>query len=446
MPAASPPPTHPRPLPPERVLITLLGFYMMLQAISTDLYLPSLPGLVRTFDVPPATVALTLSVFVLVYGTMQLVLGPVSDRYGRYPALVGGLALYAGASVAAAQAPSIGILIGARAVQAIGCCGVVVAARAIVRDAYTPAAGARVLAQASSILAMGPLFGPLLGGVLEVHFGFRGAFVVLALVSVSLLAVTLRLRLETAPPPDPKALRPRAIARNYVTVLKSRPFRVYTLAASASYGNLFAFISGSSFVLIGVLDVPTTLYGLCFAFCVCGYLVGTLACRRLLARDGIPRALQRGAWLALAASLALCALAAAGVDHWAALLLPAFAIFMGHGVVFPCSQAGSRRPVSAPRGRGRRDVRLSADGRCLRHRHADRRNPRRHGPSLGLHHDRLRHRDLRGRAPGCGSPASRNRVTGASRPDEVPVNGSARAAGTPGANDWTGESGQADGR
>ncbi|MCK7501120.1 MAG: MFS transporter [Comamonadaceae bacterium] len=141
MPAASPPPMHAKPLPPERVLITVLGFYMMLQAISTDLYLPSLPGLTRTFGVPPATVALTLSVFVLVYGTMQLVLGPVSDRYGRYPALVGGLALYAGASIAAAQASSIGILIGARAVQAVGCCGVVVAARAIVRDAYTPCGG-----------------------------------------------------------------------------------------------------------------------------------------------------------------------------------------------------------------------------------------------------------------------------------------------------------------
>ena len=335
---------HPRPLPSQRVLVTVLGFYMMLQAISTDLYLPSLPGLARTFGVPPATVALTLSVFVLVYGTMQLVLGPMSDRYGRYPALVGGLALYAGASVAAAQAPSIGILIGARAVQAIGCCGVVVAARAIVRDAYTPTAGARVLAQASSILAMGPLFGPLLGGVLEVHYGFRGAFVVLALVSASLLAVTLWLRLETAPAPDPQALRPRAIASNYVTVLKSRQFRVYTLAASASYGNLFAFISGSSFVLIGVLGVPTTLYGVCFAFCVCGYLAGTFACRRLLARDGVPCALQRGAWLALAASLVLCTLAAAGVHHWAALLLPTFGIFMGHGVVFPCSQAGSVAP------------------------------------------------------------------------------------------------------
>jgi DHA1 family bicyclomycin/chloramphenicol resistance-like MFS transporter len=149
---------------------------------------------------------------------------------------------------------------------------------------------------------------------------------------------------DRAPAPDPKALRPRAIATNYLAVLKSRQFRVYTLAASASYGNLFAFISGSSFVLIGVLGVPTTLYGLCFAFCVCGYLVGTLACRRLLARDGIPRALQRGAWLALAASLLLCTLAAAGVHHWAALLLPTFGIFMGHGVVFPCSQAGSVAP------------------------------------------------------------------------------------------------------
>ncbi|MBK9702850.1 MAG: multidrug effflux MFS transporter [Betaproteobacteria bacterium] len=400
---------HPRPLPSQRVLVTVLGFYMMLQAISTDLYLPSLPGLARTFGVPPATVALTLSVFVLVYGTMQLVLGPMSDRYGRYPALVGGLALYAGASVAAAQAPSIGILIGARAVQAIGCCGVVVAARAIVRDAYTPTAGARVLAQASSILAMGPLFGPLLGGVLEVHYGFRGAFVVLALISASLLAVTLWLRLETAPAPDPQALRPRAIARNYVTVLKSRPFRVYTLAASASYGNLFAFISGSSFVLIGVLGVPTTLYGVFFAFCVCGYLAGTFACRRLLARDGVPRAAARRVARPGGESRAVHAgggrrpslggAAAADLRHL-------------HGARRRLSlQPGrQRRPVSAPRGRRRGDVRLSADGRRRRHRNADRRHAQRHGLPAGLHDDRLRCRDLR-----RGPPRRRPVAGGSSR-------------------------------
>lgn len=331
-------------MPSERVLITLIGCYMMLQAISTDLYLASLPGLARTFAVPASTVALTLSVFVLVYGAMQLVLGPVSDRYGRYPVLVGGLVLYALASVAAALAPSIDVLIAARALQATGCCGVVVAARAVVRDAYAPAAGARVLAQASSILALGPLFGPMLGSVLEVRYGFRGAFVLLTLLSVALLAATLWLRLETHTAPDPHALRPRALAVAYVSVLRSAPFRRYTLVAAASYANLFAFISGSSFVLIGVLGVPTALYGFCFAFCVCGYLAGTLACRRLLARLGLARALQRGAALSLAASLALCALALAGVHHWVALLLPTFGIFAGHGVNFPCSQAGSVAP------------------------------------------------------------------------------------------------------
>ena len=346
MPAANPAPMRAKSLPSQPVLVAVLGFYMMLQAISTDLYLPSLPGIARTFGVPPSTVALTLSVFVLVYGTMQLVLGPLSDRYGRYPALVGGLALYSAASIVAAQSPTIGVLIGARAVQAVGCCGVVVAARAIVRDAYTPAVGARVLAQASSILAFGPLLGPLLGGLLEVRYGFRGAFVVLALVSALLLVVTLRLRLETAPAPESRALRPRVIIGNYLTVLRSRAFLTYTLVAGASYGNLFAFISGSSFVLIGVLGVPTTLYGLSFAFCVCGYLAGTIACRRLLASHGIPRAMQRGAWLALASSLVLCALALAGVHHWAALLLPAAGIFTSHGINFPCSQAGSVAPFA----------------------------------------------------------------------------------------------------
>ncbi len=179
-------------MPGERALIALVGLCFMLQPLATDAYLPSLPGLARTFDAGIATVQLTLSLFVLTFGALQLVAGPLSDRFGRHPLLVGGLALYVVASLACALAPTLGSLIVARVFQAAGCCTCLAVARAIVRDVFTPQAGARAIAQASSILAAAPLLGPILGGALEVRFGFRAIFVVLAIFAGGLLVLTLR--------------------------------------------------------------------------------------------------------------------------------------------------------------------------------------------------------------------------------------------------------------
>ncbi len=328
----------------NRMLVTLIGCCLMLQPVSTDLYLASLPGLAFTFAASVETVQLTLSAWVAAFGLMQLVAGPLSDRHGRYPVLAGGLGLYVAASVACVLAPSISLLIAARTFQAVGCCAAVVVARAVVRDVYTPRDGAKALAQASTILAIGPIVGPILGSFLEVRFGHRAAFIVLALLAALLLAAVLAKPIETNRQRNPAALRPRTLAANYTRVLRSPEFLAYTLVSSASYGGLFAFISGSSLVLIRVLGVPTAHFGFAFAFCVCGYLIGTILCRRLLSHMSVPRALRVGATFALASGLAMAGLAAAGVHHWAALLLPGIGYFLAHGINFPCGQVSSVAP------------------------------------------------------------------------------------------------------
>ena len=130
---------HP-PLPqfvhaPILVLVTAM---LMMQPLSTDLYLASLPSLATVFAVPVSTVQLTLSLFVIGFGSAQLIVGPLSDRYGRRPVLLAGLATYLIASLLCGLSPSIKLLIAARFVQALGCCTAVMIARAIVRDAYPP--------------------------------------------------------------------------------------------------------------------------------------------------------------------------------------------------------------------------------------------------------------------------------------------------------------------
>lgn len=325
-------------------LLPLIASFLMLQPLSTDLYLASLPGLASAFGAPTSTVQLTLSLFVLAFGGAQLVIGPLSDRFGRRPVLLVGLGLYLAASLACAAAPTIELLVVARVLQALGCCSAIIVARAIVRDAWAPADAAQVIARASSWLALAPLLGPILGSYLQVAFGWRAAFVALSALSAVLLgAAALRLP-ETNAHRDPRATALSGILANYRIVLGARAFWSHALPGALSYGAMFTFISGSSVVLIRVLHVPTELFGYCFAFGVTGYLAGTIVCRRLLPRMGPALALRIGSTATLAAGVLFLGAVAAGLAHWAVVTGAMFLTMFAHGINFPVTQSGSVTP------------------------------------------------------------------------------------------------------
>lgn len=325
-------------------LLWLVTGCLMLQPLSTDLYLASLPGMAGDFGVSPAAVQKTLSLFVFGFGTAQLIGGPLSDRYGRRPVLIGGLSVYLLAGLACALTPSLDWLVAARFVQAIGCCTAVVVARAIIRDAYSPAEGARVLAKASSLLALAPIFGPILGGYLQVAFGWRAAFVALALAGLTVWVAALRLLKESNSQPNPDAMRLGNLAGTYRDVLRTPAFWAYALPGAISYASIFVFISGTPFVLIRVLGVATQYYGYLFAFGVCGYLSGTLICRRLLGSIGVARALALGTTIGLLGGLGFLLLVLTGLSHWTLVVLAQFVVMTAHGINFPCTQSGSLAP------------------------------------------------------------------------------------------------------
>lgn len=325
-------------------LFILITAFLMLQPLSTDLYLASLPSLASGFGVPASTVQLTLSLFVLGFGSAQLIVGPLSDRFGRRPLALGGLALYFLASILCGTAISIEILIAARFLQAVGCCSAVIIARALVRDAYEPQDSVKLIARASSWLSLAPLLGPILGSYLQVSLGWRAAFFAHALLSLSvLILVYLRLP-ETNQHKDRKATELSGLLRNYRIVLGSKIFWAYALPGALSYGSIFTFISGASVVLIQVLHVPTAWFGYCFAFGVTGYLSGTVICRRLHARLGTTITLRIGTSLSLAAGALFLALVVAGLRHW--MMIPAimFLTMGAHGINFPISQSNSVSP------------------------------------------------------------------------------------------------------
>ena len=325
-------------------LLWLTAGLMMLQPLATDLYLPALPGIAAYFEVGVATVQWTLSIFVATFGAWQLLAGPLSDRYGRYPVVLGGAAVYCGASLLAMLASTIEVLIGARLLQAAGACSCLVGARGVVRDLRSPTEGAQLFATASTIMSLAPLAGPVLGAYLFVAFGWRSAFALLTAFSL-LLAVTAAARLkETNRNRNPDALRLRPMLRIYLEVFRSPAFRAYTLASTATYGGLFAFISGSSFVLMKVLGVSAVAFGASFATMVAGYLLGTLACRRLVVRRGLQPTVCAGAALQALAGGAMAALVAAGVHVPASIVVPMFFYGIAHGMIQPPAQAGAMAP------------------------------------------------------------------------------------------------------
>lgn len=316
----------------------------MLQPLSTDLYLATLPGMAADFGVTAADVQHTLSLFVIGFGTAQLVSGPMSDRFGRKPVMIGGLTLYLAASIACALAPSLAWLVVARFVQAIGCCTGVVVARAVIRDAYAPAEGAKVLAKASSLLSLAPIAGPILGGYLQVAFGWRAAFVALTLAGLTVWIAALWRMRESNPRINIDALRPGRLVRTYVAVARNPSFWAYALPGTLSYASIFAFISGTPFVLIRVLGVPTHHYGYYFACGVFGYLGGTLLCRRMIARIGLQRSLEIGTMIGLTGGLGFLAMVLGGLSNPVMVITAQFVVMIAHGINFPCAQAGSLTP------------------------------------------------------------------------------------------------------
>ena len=332
---------------PILVLVTAM---LMMQPLSTDLYLASLPSLASVFEVPVSTVQLTLTLFVIGFGSAQLLVGPLSDRFGRRPVLLTGLGLYVAASALCALSQSIELLIAARFLQALGCCAAVMIARAIVRDAYAPEHSARVIARASTWISLAPIIGPILGSWLQVTFGWRSAFVALGTFSAVVMAACILRLPETNEHKNPNATNLRGLLDNYKLVLGSREFWLHVMPASLSYGGIFLFISGSSFVLIKVLGVPTQWFGFCFGAGVSGYMTGTLICRRLLKTMDGEQALRIGTTVSLVAGIYFLTATLLGLWHWAMVVLAMFMAMVSHGINFPVTQSGAVAPFAKQAG------------------------------------------------------------------------------------------------
>ncbi|MBK9441694.1 MAG: multidrug effflux MFS transporter [Comamonadaceae bacterium] len=331
-------------LMPPGVIVLLLSLLLGLQPITTDLYLPALPMLTADLNAPMSQAQLTLTALLLAFGISQLVWGPLSDKFGRRPILLVGMAAYVLASVASTLAPSMVWLIVWRTVQGAAMGAGVMCARAIVRDLYSPVQGARVMSKGLSGLGVIACLSAPLGGLVTELLSWRFALLAPAFFgAMALMVVALRFE-ETAPQKNPPPLRFGTLMTSWQRILRHPTFLAFSALSAASYGGLFTFLAASSFVFIGVLGLSKTQYGMVMFINSVAYIGGTFVCRQWLPRFGVRRSVALAGGLSLSGGTLMALLTLSGwVNVWS-IMLPQLLFMVGHGIHQPCGQSGAVGP------------------------------------------------------------------------------------------------------
>lgn len=325
-------------------MTAVLAMLTALGPLSTDFYLPSLPDIARVMQSDIAGAQATLSSFLFGFAAGQILWGPLSDRLGRKPVLLTGLGIFVLATLACAFAPSIGALTTARAFQALGASGPIVLGRAMVRDLYEGPRAGQELARMGMIMGLVPAVAPVLGGVLQQAFGWRSTFVASLVFAAGLAAVVIFLLPETVRNRSREPLSFLAIIRGFGTLLESRAFRVYVALTALAYGGLFAFISGSSFVLIDIHGLTPVQYGLSFGFCVLGFILGTIIAQRLVVRRGMDGVIALGVLCLAGGGLTMLLCVLTGFAGPFGVVVPMALYICGVGLTMPQSQASAMMP------------------------------------------------------------------------------------------------------
>lgn len=325
-------------------MTVLLGLLTAIGPLSTDMYLPSLPAIQQHFGATTGHAQWTLSAYLLGFALGQVFYGPLADRRGRKRVMLVGLALYAAANLASALAPSLEVLISARFLQGVGAAGPMVLARAIVRDLYEGRQAGQQLARMGTIMGIVPAIAPVLGAGIEILAGWRMNFLAVVFLAIALSIAVVRRLPETLKEPLVAPFSLGAIVRGYGALYRDGRFTAFALLSAVTYAGLFAFISGSSFVMQGHFGLSPAGFAAGFAVMVLGFILGTVLAQKVVAAKGSLRAIEIGAVLQAVAGLALLGFSLA-LPHWLpGLAVPMAFYAMGVGFTLPQAAAGALMP------------------------------------------------------------------------------------------------------
>jgi DHA1 family bicyclomycin/chloramphenicol resistance-like MFS transporter len=331
-----------RTTPPHIVTLVVISG---IAALSLNVFLPSLTRMAAHFGVDYGLMQLSVSLYLAMTALLQLLVGPIADRFGRRPVMLGAAAVFTAATLVAMWAPSFGIFLAARMVQAVVATGFALS-RAVVRDMVPQDQAASMIGYVTMGMSLVPMVGPLIGGALDDAFGWQASFAILAVCGAGLFALIWSDLGETAP------TRPASFAeqaKGYPALLKSQRFWGFCLAAGFASGAFFAYLGGASKVGTDIYGLTPTGLGVYFAAPAAGYMAGNFLSGRFAARLGVNRMALSGTLVATGGLSVLALLALAGLAT--AEVFFGFMVFvgLGNGILLPSANAGmlSVRPELA---------------------------------------------------------------------------------------------------
>lgn len=331
-----------------RPALTVLVAISTLQPIALNMLAPATPALARNFATSYATIQLTLTLFLVAVALTQLVVGPLSDRFGRRPCVIGGTAVFMLGSVLGAMADHAGTLLFARVLEGAGAGTTFALARAIIRDTASRDEAASQIATVTMVMVVAPMVAPYLGGHIETSLGWRMIFWVMAAIAAIVLVLVAARLPETAPNVGVRTSL-TGIVRAFPELARDRSFITNVVALAMTSASFFAFIAAAPFIVVETMGRGSDTYGAYFVLNALGYMLGNFAMSRLVIRHGTTRM----AWLGLTISFAgtSAAFAVALTPWWTplTLFLPLVVNAIGNGLTLPGATAAalSARPELA---------------------------------------------------------------------------------------------------
>lgn len=307
--------------------------------LALNLYIPSMPSVQGEFGATASMVQLTLSLGLLGTAFIQLLIGPLSDQFGRRPILLGGLVIAVLASFYCALALSLDHLIVARIVQVAGGAAGLVLGRAIVRDTHSTNEAASMLGYVTMGMAMAPMIGPVIGGILDDLWSWRAGFHFTGLFSLVVL-IAAWVNLSETNQHIGQAKSPKDLLRDYRQLLGMRSFWIYTAVSAFAAGTFFSFLGAAPYVSRALFDMSPTEYGLYFILVAGGYSLGNFFSGRYSALVGLYRMMLVGNLLTLVACSVLVVLSLMSIENPQILFAAMFFLGIGNGVTLPNSNAG----------------------------------------------------------------------------------------------------------
>jgi len=314
------------------VSLPLLVVITALPAVTINIYLPSMPGIVSHFQTDIPTIQYALSLYLLGLAVGQLAYGPLSDRLGRRPVLLAGMAIYSIGSLLCALAQGIEIFLVGRVLQAIGGAAGMVLGRAMIRDVYDKARVASVLGYTVMITTIATSVAPIIGGTLDQMFNWRAPFLFLAGLGAAVVLACFVWAKETA---NLSALPSGRVWMGYVQVLRYWTFWRFLLYSSLLNASYFVFIAGSPVVVIELWGYSPTSFGAWWMIGSLAYFIGSYIAGRYSERLGTESMLRIGTPIILLGGAMMMALLAIGPHHPLSVFVPIGVIFIGSGVMQP---------------------------------------------------------------------------------------------------------------